>query len=102
MTIQRCEIVLRREGHLLTIDALAASARLHPALVEKLVEAGLLDPVQRQGERLLFDPSAVGRLRTIERLRRDTGANLPGIAIILDLVERLAALRRENEYLRVK
>jgi DNA-binding transcriptional MerR regulator len=91
---------MRRDRHLLTTDALAASARLHPALVEKFVEAGLLDPVEQQGEFLLFDPSAVGRLRMIERLRRDTGANLPGIAIILDLVERLAMLQRENEYLR--
>jgi hypothetical protein len=33
----------------------------------------------------------------IERLRRDLGANLPGIAVILDLLDRLSALQHEVE-----
>jgi DNA-binding transcriptional MerR regulator len=37
------------------------------------------------------------RLRAIERLRRDLGANLAGIAVILDLVDRLTTLQREVE-----
>ena len=36
----------------------------------------------------------------IERLRRDVGINLSGIAAILDLLDRLTALQRENERLR--
>jgi len=36
----------------------------------------------------------------IERLRRDIGINLSGIATILDLLDRLTALQRENAWLR--
>jgi hypothetical protein len=33
----------------------------------------------------------------IERLQRDLGANLPGIIVILDLLNRLTTLQREVE-----
>ena len=36
------------------------------------------------------------------RLRRDTGVNLAGIGMILDLVDRLRALERENRRLRAE
>jgi DNA-binding transcriptional MerR regulator len=70
---------------------------VHPALIEYFVEYGLLEPSARTGTQLLFDTACIARLRTIERLRRDLGANLAGIAVILDLLERLTALQRELE-----
>ena len=45
----------------------------------------------------LFDTACIARLRMIERLRRDLGANLAGIAVILDLLDRLTTLQREVE-----
>ena len=58
-------------------------------MVACFVDFGLLEPVGRDGPRLLFGMEAVLRVRTIQRLRRDLGVNLAGIAIILDLTERL-------------
>jgi MerR family transcriptional regulator/heat shock protein HspR len=49
---------------------------------------------------LLFDMAAVPRLRMILRLRHDTGVNLAGIGMILDLVDRLRDLEHENQRLR--
>ena len=46
--------------------------------------------------------AAVPRLRMIMRLRRDTGVNLAGIGMILDLLDRLRALERENQWLRAQ
>jgi chaperone modulatory protein CbpM len=101
MSETRYHIVLRRgERELVTLEALAASAGLHPALVESIVEFGLIEPAERVGAQLLFDSGCVGRLRTIMRLRHDLGANLPGVAVILDMLDRLAALQRENMRLR--
>ena len=79
---------------------LASRAGMHPALVERLVEFGLIDPVEWEGSRWLFDPSAIPRLRMIGRLRESLGINLAGIEVILDLVDRVAALQRENRELR--
>ena len=101
MTAPRYEIVLvRREPQQLTIETLAAHAGFHPALVERFVELGLIEPVERHGTILLFDVSAVPRLRTIGRLRESLGINLAGIAVIVDLLDRFCALQRANESLR--
>ena len=102
MKERRYEIVLcRRERDQLTLDRLAAAAGIHPDLVERFVAYGLLDPVEWIGQMLLFDEAAVPRLQMILRLRRDTGVNLAGIGMILDLLDRFRALDRENQWLRV-
>ena len=85
------------EPEQLTLEGLAACARVHPALIEYFVEYGLLEPSARTGTQWLFDATCIARLRMIERLRHDLGANLPGIAVILDLLDRLTALQREVE-----
>ena len=103
MRERRYEIVLcRRERDQLTLEMLAATAEIHPGLVERFVAYGLLEPVEWAGPLLLFDEAAVPRLQMILRLRRDTGVNLAGIGMILDLLERLRALERENQWLRAQ
>ena len=103
MTVRRYDIVLcRNERQQLTLDGLASCAGMPPALVEQFVAYGLLEPVEWVGPVLLFDASAVPRLQMIMRLRRDTGVNLAGIGIILDLLDRLRALERENQWLRAQ
>ena len=101
MNVERQMIVFsRRDPRRLTLEELAHAARLHPDLVESFVDFGLLEPVGRDGPRLLFDMKAVLRVRAIQRLRRDLGVNLSGVAIILDLTERLRTQQRELEWWR--
>jgi DNA-binding transcriptional MerR regulator len=103
MRERRYEIVLcRRECDQLTLERLAAAAEIHPDLVERFVAYGLLEPVEWAGPALLFDVDAVPRLQMIIRLRRDTGVNLAGIGMIQDLLDRLRALERENQWLRAQ
>jgi MerR family transcriptional regulator, heat shock protein HspR len=103
MRERRYEIVLcRREREQLTLEMLAAAAEIHPGLVEQFVTYGLLEPVEWTGPMLLFDAAAVPRLQAILRLRRDTGVNLAGIDMILDLLDRLRSLDRENRWLRAQ
>src|SRR5262245_39085534 len=85
------------EPEQLTLEDLAACARVHPALIEYFVDYGLIEPSAGTGTQCLFDATCIARLRTIERLRRDLGANLPGVAVILDLLDRLTVLQREVE-----
>ena len=88
-------VLSRRNPQLLTLEELAQAAGVHPDLVQSFVDFGLLEPVERHGSRPLFDTAAVLRVRAIQRLRRDLGVNLPGIAVILDLTERLRTLQQE-------
>jgi DNA-binding transcriptional MerR regulator len=87
----------RHEPEQLTLESLAACAGVSPARLEYFVEYGLIEPVARQGTQWLFDTACIARLRMIERLRRDLGANLAGIAVILDLLDRLTTLQRQVE-----
>lgn len=101
MAQQRYDMVLcRREPQQMTLDMLAAHASMHPALVERFVECGLITPVEWQGDALFFDSSAVPRLCMIGRLRDALGINLAGVAVIMDLLDRFCALQRANETLR--
>ena len=103
ITVRRYDIVLcRDERQQLTLDELASCAGMAPALVERFVEFGLIDPIESGGARWLFDPSAILRLHMIRRLRESLGMNLAGIAVTLDLLDRLSALKQENEKLRSK
>ena len=99
MTARRYDIVIyaaRREH--LTLDALAARAGMHPGLVERFVECGLIEPIEWEGSKQLFSPSVVSRLVTIGRLRDSLGINLTGIAVVLDLLDQVEGkLKRENE-----
>jgi DNA-binding transcriptional MerR regulator len=101
MSGERYMIVLsRRDPQLLTLEELAHAARLHPDLVASFVDFGLLEPAGQDGPRLLFDTQAVLRVRAIQRLRRDLGVNLAGVAVILDLTERLRTMQQELEWWR--
>jgi MerR family transcriptional regulator/heat shock protein HspR len=101
MTVRRFDLVIvRNNREKMRLDTVAARARLHPALIEKYLDCGLLEPIEWEGANPLFDMSVIPRLRIIERLRRDLSINLAGIAIILDMVERLRSLQSENDLLR--
>jgi MerR family transcriptional regulator/heat shock protein HspR len=95
-TIRRYELVIRRrESQYLTLEMLAARADMHPALVERYVECGLIEPSTREGELEFFEAAAVPRLKMIGSLREQLGINVAGIAVILDLLERITALQNE-------
>jgi DNA-binding transcriptional MerR regulator len=88
------------EQAVLTVEDLARATGVHPDQIEAFVRFGLVEPAAEEGGRALFPVAAIHRLRTIVRLRRDLGVNLPGVAAILEMQERIADLRREIEQLR--
>ncbi len=86
---------------LLSLSELAYLSRLHPELIARFVDLGLLEPRARKntGE-LLFDSEAVPTARKIWRLRQQLGINYVGIGLVLDLLDRIEDL--ENEIRRLK
>jgi DNA-binding transcriptional MerR regulator len=90
----------RTDAQRLSLAALSAAAGLHPTLIKQFVAYGLVEPAEAGGEALWFDLRTVRRLRAIRRLRADLGINFPGIAAVLDLLERIERLQRELDDLR--
>lgn len=72
-----------------------AELDIHPEIMYKLAELGIVEV--RRGQ---IPACQVMRAHKILRLRRDLGVNLPGAAIILDLLEQVEELRDEIERLK--
>jgi DNA-binding transcriptional MerR regulator len=87
----RCETAEQR----LTIESLASTVNIDPRMLDKLVMYGVVEPVQIDNGVEWFDVAEIARLRMVCRLRGDLGINLPGIAVVLDLLERIEVLQRE-------
>jgi DNA-binding transcriptional MerR regulator len=99
----RFPITLCRMEHApCTLEGLAARTGVHPGRIQAYMAYGLLEPIQPASDQPLFDAACMARLQKIERLRRDLGVNLAGIAVILDLLDRLSALQREAVYWRAR
>ena len=78
-----------------TLESLAETTGMPQDLLRLFVDHGLIEPVVRDQMELRFEAACVTRLRVIGRLRRDLGINLPGIAAVLDLLDRVQSLQRE-------
>lgn len=82
----------------LSLEELATTAGLHPEIIASYLEFGLIEPVSQSENRLWFAAEMVPRIRMIQRLRNDMGVNLPGVAIILDLTDRIRHLQQVIEW----
>ena len=60
----------------------------------------LVSPVVEQGGGMFFDEEAIRVLRQIEQLRRSYGVNLPGIKVIMGLLEELEQRQSELRFRR--
>jgi len=99
LTLSPLYIELMKEG-LLSIDDLAEICSLHPDLILRFREIGLITPAVELFDEPYFSNDTIMRLKKIYRLRRDLGVNLIGIEIILNLLDEMEDLRREIRYLR--
>lgn len=102
MTYKRYYLVLNRpspRGGMLTLAETARQARVHPELLERMIDLGLIEPEQRWPE-ILFAPEVVADVCRALRLRNELGINWNGVGLVMDLLERISQLEREVSRLR--
>ena len=68
---------------------------LHAELITEMVEYGIIAPIEPAQPRWQFSATALLRLHRAQRLQRDLELNLPGLALSLDLLDEIEALRSE-------
>ena len=83
------------EYAVLSVDELSHLCAVDRAYIVELVEEGVLSVTAVEAEQWRFAGTALRRARTALRLQRDLEINLPGVALALELMEELDALRRE-------
>jgi hypothetical protein len=83
----------------LDLAAAAAKSGLHPDLVERFVDLGLLPWTTDAAGRVWFTPEAPEQIRRIVRLHADLALNYAAIALVLDLLERIESLEGQRRIL---
>ena len=89
MTTSKYEMtIVRSKSNLIPIEDAAAHFGIHSEVARYFVEFGLLEPAEVTGSIVMLDAAGMHRLGVIQRLRCDLGINLPGIGVILELLDR--------------
>jgi chaperone modulatory protein CbpM len=76
----------------LDLESFARLARVHPQLVHRLVALGLLEPVRDVSGRLWFPYTELARVARLQRLRAAFSLNYAALGLVVDLLDRVAAL----------
>lgn len=84
-----------------TLAEVCERGHCHAEFVIKLVDYGVIAPVQESPEQRQwqFDLQALARLLKAQRLQRDLKMNLPGLALSLELLDEVQRMRQEVDRL---
>ena len=77
------------------ISAVAEMYGIHPQTLRLYEREGLLKPSRTEGNTRLYTDEDLLRLEFILSLARDLGVNISGIAIILQMRERMEEMQRQ-------
>jgi len=77
----------------LTLTDLCRSCGQTADWIIELVEQGILDPAGPDAAKWRFKSTSITIIRRTQRLQQDLGVNLPGVAVVLNLVEEKAQLQ---------
>ena len=79
------------------ISAVDEMYEIHPQTLRLYEREGLLKPSRTEGNTRLYTDEDLERLEFILNLARDLGVNIAGIAIILQMRERMEEMNRQMQ-----
>ena len=79
------------------ISAVAEQYAIHPQTLRLYEREGLLAPSRSDGNTRLYTDEDLERLEFILNLARDLGVNIAGIAIVLQMRERMEEMNRQMQ-----
>jgi len=83
------------------ISSVAEMYEIHPQTLRLYEREGLLKPSRTEGNTRLYTDEDLERLEFILTLARDLGVNISGIAVILQMRERMEQMQHEmQEFMR--
>lgn len=85
-------VVILDEAEEITLADLTRACHVHAEWVMELIEEGVLEPRGPGSPQWRFSATSIVRVQKARRLQRDLGVNLPGIALALQLLDRIDAL----------
>ena len=79
------------------ISSVAEMYEIHPQTLRLYEREGLLKPSRTEGNTRLYTEDDLKRLEVILSLARELGVNISGIAVILQLRERIEEMNRQMQ-----
>lgn len=79
------------------ISVAARMLDLHPQTLRYYERVGLIRPHRSRGNRRLYSPRDIERLRAINRLVDDLGVNLAGVEVIFNMRQRMEEMQEEMD-----
>lgn len=87
----------------LSLTEVAYRCGVHPELIDRFVNLGLIDFAERDTRGEVFFPAdVISMVRKILRLRNELGVNYAGIGVILELSARIESLESQVRELESK
>jgi chaperone modulatory protein CbpM len=68
--------------------------------LKEIMEHGLFQSESAELLEMSFDQKSISKIRSAQRLQEDLGVNIPGVVLVLELLEEMEALRKELHILR--
>jgi chaperone modulatory protein CbpM len=96
LMLSQVNVHLLDEGCSLTLEQLCRACEADAALIAELVEEGILTPEGPAVESWTFSGTHLRHASIALRLQRDLGVNWPGVALVLQLMDELEALRQQT------
>ena len=87
----------RRSKGAYMISAVAEMYGIHPQTLRLYEREGLFKPSRTEGNTRLYTEQDLERLEFILSLARDLGVNISGMAIILEMRERMEEMQRQMQ-----
>jgi chaperone modulatory protein CbpM len=85
-------VVILNDAEEITLADLSRACRVHAEWVMELVEEGVIEPRGPGRPQWRFAATTVVRVEKARRLQNDLGVNLPGVALALQLLDRIDTL----------
>lgn len=87
--MQRRDVEILNESTVFTLSEICRSCGNDRHFVYALVQEGVIRPRGAHVHEWVFDGIALSRVRRAYRLHRDLHVNVPGIALVFDLLDRV-------------
>ena len=99
MTKHTLKGVIIEQSSPLNLQELAQAVNLKVEIIVEMVEYHLIEPEGNSPKSWQFDDICLKRIKTAASFHRDLEMNLPGIAMALDLLEKIERLEHRLQIL---
>lgn len=99
MTVKTLGGTLLDDQVFFSLQEICTACSVRTEWVIELVEEGILEPRGNERTQWSFSGSSISRVQLARRLQKDLEINLAGVALAIDLLDEIHAMRSRLRYL---